>query len=84
MESPGVRKRRPAEGSAKKEAEGGERDAAGSAGGAGGGGAARDAALRPGTYWLTRIVFVRALGFVYCECCEAVIWPNCGDYISQL
>ena len=23
--------------------------------------------LQPGTYWLTRIVFTRALGFIYCE-----------------
>lgn len=70
MESPGVRRRRPAEGSAKKAAKDGEKDAAAKgAGGAGGGGAGRTAALRPGTYWLTRIVFVRSLGFVYCECC---------------
>lgn len=23
--------------------------------------------LQPGTYWLTRIVFTRSLGFIYCE-----------------
>ena len=27
----------------------------------------RPAAVLPGSYWLTRIVFIRSLGFVYCE-----------------
>lgn len=29
--------------------------------------AASVAALSPNTYWLTRMVFIRSLGFVYCE-----------------
>ena len=32
--------------------------------------AERDAAekqMEPGSYWLTRIVFIRALGFIYCN-----------------
>ena len=26
------------------------------------------AALSPGTYWFTRVVFIRSLAFVYCKC----------------
>lgn len=28
---------------------------------------ARRTDLEPGTYWLTRIVFLRSLGFIYCK-----------------
>lgn len=28
---------------------------------------AKEKQLEPGSYWLTRIVFIRALGFIYCN-----------------
>ena len=34
--------------------------------GEGGKGSGRER-MRPGSYWLTRIVFIRALGFIYCN-----------------
>lgn len=30
--------------------------------------------VEPGTYWLTRIVFLRSLGFIYCKLLKNFVW----------
>ena len=38
--------------------------------------------LQPGSYWLTRIVFTRAIGFIYCmTIINRFILENCGQLI---
>ena len=44
----------------------------------------REVQLESGSYWLTRIVFIRALGFVYCNSHQLREYTHCINSLSAL
>lgn len=62
-----LRKRRGDKQDGHKEPSGSDADSNATLPTEGNGSSSKEKQLEPGSYWLTRIVFIRALGFIYCK-----------------
>lgn len=62
-----LRKRRGDKQDSGKEPSGSDADSGASLPAEGNGSNSKEKQLEAGSYWLTRIVFIRALGFIYCK-----------------
>ena len=66
-ESSGVRKRRRGEKGADEEEDSSQELSEAATSSRGDGKRGEEKRMEPGSYWLTRMIFIRALGFIYCK-----------------